>query len=312
MIERVAKGSHCGVVWKRGTEVRGRITTADLLTMKRRGERIAMLTAYDYPTARLLDEAGIPVILVGDSLGNTVLGYETTIPVTLEDMLHHTRAVTRGAHRALIVADMPFLTFQISAEAALRNAGRLIQEGGAQAVKLEGGGPIVETVNRLVRAGIPVMGHLGLTPQSVHALGGLRLQARTVEAVRQLFQDALALEQAGAFAIVLELVPAPVAASLSRLLRIPTIGIGAGPGCDGQVQVLADFLRLLPGPLPRHARPYVDLSRLVPEAVQQYIADVQQGSFPGEAESFGLPRDLTLEAIEAIAQEFQHSPDVPE
>lgn len=312
MIERVAKGSHCGVVWKRGTEVRGRITTADLLAMKRRGERIAMLTAYDYPTARLLDEAGIPVILVGDSLGNTVLGYETTIPVTLEDMLHHTRAVTRGAHRALIVADMPFLTFQISAEAALRNAGRLIQEGGAQAVKLEGGGPIVETVNRLVRAGIPVMGHLGLTPQSVHALGGLRLQARSVEAVRQLFQDALALEQAGAFAIVLELVPAPVAASLSRLLRIPTIGIGAGPGCDGQVQVLADFLRLLPGPLPRHARPYVDLSRLVPEAVQRYIADVQQGSFPGEAESFGLPRDLTLEAIEAIAQEFQHSPDVPE
>lgn len=287
--------------------MRTRVTTADLIAMKRRGERIAMLTAYDYPTARLLDEAGIPIILVGDSLGNTALGYETTIPVTLEDMLHHTRAVARGAQRALVVADMPFLTFQVSPEEALRNAGRLIQEGGAQAVKLEGGGPVLETVRRLVQAGIPVMGHLGLTPQSVHALGGFRLQARTAEAVRQLFADALALEEAGAFAIVLELVPAPVAARLTQLLHIPTIGIGAGPGCDGQVQVLGDFLRLLPGPLPRHARPYADLATTIVQAVQHYIDDVRRGAFPGEAESFGLPRELSLDVIDEVARSFQRS-----
>lgn len=282
-----------------------RVTVADVVAMKRRGERIVMLTAYDYPTARLLDEAGIPVILVGDSLGNTVLGYETTIPVTLADMLHHTKAVTRAVRRALVVADMPFLTFQVSPEEALRNAGRLVQEGGAQAVKVEGGGPVVETVARLVQAGIPVMGHLGLTPQSVHALGGFRLQARTAPAVRQLFADALALEQAGAFAIVLELVPAPVAQTLSEFLHIPTIGIGAGAGCDGQVQVLTDLLHLLPGPLPRHARAYADLTTVVSEAVRRYAEDVRSGAFPGEAESFGLPRDLDLEILAAIAEEFR-------
>ena len=282
-----------------------RVTVADVVAMKRRGERIVMLTAYDYPTARLLDEAGIPVILVGDSLGNTVLGYETTIPVTLADMLHHTKAVTRAVRRALVVADMPFLTFQVSPEEALRNAGRLVQEGGAQAVKVEGGGPVVETVARLVQAGIPVMGHLGLTPQSVHALGGFRLQARTAPAVRQLFADALALEQAGAFAIVLELVPAPVAQTLSEFLHIPTIGIGAGAGCDGQVQVLTDLLHLLPGPLPRHARAYAHLATVVSEAVRRYAEDVRSGAFPGEAESFGLPRDLDPEILAAIAEEFR-------
>ncbi|MFN3337167.1 MAG: 3-methyl-2-oxobutanoate hydroxymethyltransferase [Thermomicrobium sp.] len=282
-----------------------RVTVADIVAMKRRGERIVMLTAYDYPTARLLDEAGIPVILVGDSLGNTVLGYETTIPVTLADMLHHTKAVTRAARHALVVADMPFLTYQVTPEEALRNAGRLIQEGGAQAVKVEGGGPVVETVARLVRAGIPVMGHLGLTPQSVHALGGFRLQARTAPAVRQLFADALALEQAGAFAIVLELVPAPVAQTLSELLHIPTIGIGAGAGCDGQVQVLTDLLHFLPGPLPRHARAYADLTTVVSEAVRRYAEDVRSGAFPGEKESFGLPRDLNPELLAAIAEEYR-------
>ncbi len=282
-----------------------RVTVAELVAMKRRGERIVMVTAYDYPTARLADEAGIPVILVGDSLGNTVLGYETTIPVTLADMLHHTRAVTRAVRRALVVADMPFLTFQVTPEEALRNAGRLVQEGGAQAVKVEGGGPIVETVSRLVRAGIPVMGHLGLTPQSVHALGGYRLQARSAAAVRQLFADALALEDAGAFAIVLELVPAPVAQAVSAILQIPTIGIGAGPGCDGQVQVLTDLLGLTPGPLPRHARAYADLAGVVREALRRYAEDVRNGLFPGEAESFGLPRDLDAEAVEAIAQEYR-------
>ncbi len=282
-----------------------RVTVADLIAMKRRGERIVMLTAYDYPSARLLDEAGIPVILVGDSLGNTVLGYDTTIPVTLADMLHHTKAVTRAVRQALVVADMPFLTYQVTPEEALRNAGRLIQEGGAQAVKVEGGGPIIETVARLVRAGIPVMGHLGLTPQSVHTLGGFRLQARTAGAVRQLIADALALEQAGAFAIVLELVPAPVAQAVSELLRIPTIGIGAGPGCDGQVQVLTDLLHLLPGPLPRHARPYADLAAVVGDAVRRYAEDVRRGAFPGEAESFGLPRDLDPQTLAAVIDEFR-------
>jgi 3-methyl-2-oxobutanoate hydroxymethyltransferase len=281
-----------------------RVTVADLRAMKRRGERIVMLTAYDYPTARLIDEAGIPAILVGDSLGNTILGYETTIPVTLEQMLHHTKAVTRATRRALVIADMPFLTFQISPEEALRNAGRLVQEGGAHAVKLEGGGPIVETVSRLVRAGIPVMGHLGLTPQAVHTLGRFRLQARTADAVRQLFADAIALERAGAFAIVLELVPAPVARAVSQLLEIPTIGIGAGPGCDGQVQVLTDLLHLLPGPLPRHARAYTDLATIVSDAIRRYAEDVRSGTFPSESESFGLPRELDLDTVAAMAAEF--------
>ncbi len=282
-----------------------RITVTDLVAMKRRGERIVMLTAYDYPTARLIDEAGVPVILVGDSLGNTVLGYETTIPVTMDDMLHHTRAVTRAVRRALVVADMPFLTYQVTPEEALRNAGRLIQEGGAQAVKVEGGGPVVETVARLVRAGIPVMGHLGLTPQSVHVLGGYRLQARSADAVRQLFADAVALEEAGAFALVLELVPAPVARAVSEVLEIPTIGIGAGAGCDGQVQVLTDLLHLLPGPLPRHARAYADLASVVSDAVRRYAEDVRSGAFPGEAESFGLPRDLDPESLAAIVEEYR-------
>ena len=282
-----------------------RVTVADLVAMKRRGERIVMVTAYDYPTARLADEVGIPVILVGDSLGNTVLGYETTVPVTLGDMLHHTKAVTRAVHRALVVADMPFLTYQVTPEEALRNAGRLVQEGGAQAVKVEGGGPLVETVARLVRAGIPVMGHLGLTPQSVHALGGYRVQARSAAAVRQLFADALALEEAGAFAIVLELIPAPVARAVSEVVHVPTIGIGAGPGCDGQVQVLTDLLHLLPGPLPRHARAYADLASVVSDALRRYAEDVRNGVFPGEAESFGLPRDLDVETVQAIAEEFR-------
>ncbi|MCS7050625.1 MAG: 3-methyl-2-oxobutanoate hydroxymethyltransferase [Thermomicrobium sp.] len=285
--------------------MRQRVTVADLLAMKRRGERIVMLTAYDYPTARVLDEAGIPVILVGDSLGNTVLGYETTIPVTIADMLHHTKAVTRAVRHALVVADMPFLTVQISPEEALRNAGRLVQEGGAQAVKVEGGGPTVEIVARLVQAGIPVMGHLGLTPQSVHALGGFRVQARTASAVRRLFADALALEQAGAFAVVLELVPSPVARAVSELLTIPTIGIGAGVGCDGQVQVLADLLQLLPGPLPRHARPYADVASIMRDAVRRYADDVRSGAFPSDAESFGLPRDLDPGTLQVIVHEFR-------
>ncbi len=275
-----------------------RVTVREIRAMKARGERIAMLTAYDYPTARLLDAAGIPMLLVGDSLGMTVLGYETTIPVTLDDMVHHTRAVARGAPRALVVADMPFMTYQVTPEEALRNAARLIQEGGAQAVKLEGGAPVVETVRRIVAAGIPVMGHLGLTPQSVHQLGGFRLQARTADAVRQLLEDAYALQEAGIFALVLEVVPAPVAALVTRSLDVPTIGIGAGPECDGQVQVVTDFLHLLPGPLPRHAKPYVDLAALIGDAARRYLDDVREGAFPGPEQSFALPKGVDLSAFE--------------
>jgi len=265
-----------------------RITPLEIGKLKRRGERIPMLTAYDYLTARIVDTAGIPMILVGDSVGTTILGYETTIPVTLEDILHHTRAVVRGTQRALIVADLPFLTYQVSPAEALRNAGRLLQEGGAQAVKLEGGQPVAETVRRIVENGIPVMGHLGLTPQSVYQLGGHRLQGRGEAAAKRLIEDAQALEAAGAFAIVLELIPAPLAEEVTRTLRIPTIGIGAGPSCDGQVQVITDLLGMDADFQPRHARRYARLSELIGEAVSAYASDVRAQTFPSPSESFGL------------------------
>jgi 3-methyl-2-oxobutanoate hydroxymethyltransferase len=256
--------------------------------MKRRGERIVMLTAYDHATARILDAAGIPALLVGDSLGTTVLGYDTTIPVTLDDIVHHTRAVVRGTQRALVIADLPFMTYHPNRDDALRNAARLLQEGGAQAVKLEGGAPVVETVRRLVEAGVPVQGHLGLTPQSVHQLGGYRRQGRTDQAARKLLDDARSLEQAGAFSIVLELIPAALAATVTGELSIPTIGIGAGPECDGQVQVINDILGMSTDFHPRHARLYVNLADVIQTAVSQYATDVREGRFPGPAESFGL------------------------
>lgn len=265
-----------------------------------------MVTAYDYPTARLADEAGVEVILVGDSLGMVVLGYESTIPVTMADMLYHTRAVTRAVRRALVVADLPFLSYHVSPEEALRNAGRLVQEGGAQAVKLEGGAPVVETVRRLVQAGIPVLGHLGLTPQSVHQLGGYRVQGRTVAAARQLLADALALEEAGAFGIVLELVPAQLAAAITRRLRIPTIGIGAGPDCDGQVQVLHDLLGLAGERLPRHARRYADLATAIRQALTTYCQEVKQGVFPTAAHSVSAPPEVL-----AFLQEVSPAVTVP-
>ena len=219
-----------------------RITINQIKEMKPKGEKIAMLTAYDYSTARIVDEAGIPLILVGDSLGMVVLGYESTIPVTMEDMLHHTKAVVRGTQKALVIGDMPFMTYQISVEEALRNAGRFMQEAGAQAVKLEGGVTVAEKVRRIVECGIPVMGHIGLTPQSINQLGGYKIQGKTPAAARKLLDDAIALEQAGAFAVVLETVPAPLAALVTQKVSIPTIGIGAGPDCDGQVQVINDML----------------------------------------------------------------------
>jgi 3-methyl-2-oxobutanoate hydroxymethyltransferase len=280
-----------------------RVSIQDLKTFKRRGERFSMLTSYDFATASVLDAAGIPVILVGDSLGMVVLGHETTLPVTLEDIIHHCRAVVRGTQRALIVADLPFLTYQVSVEEAMRNAGRLIQEGGAQTVKLEGGRELAETVARIVGAGIPVMGHLGLTPQSVNQMGGFRVQAKTTETIRDLVRDARALEDAGAFALVLECIPAAAAKIVTNSVAIPTIGIGAGPDCDGQVQVISDLLHLIPGPVPKHARPYVDVSEVVRQGVEQFDADVRGGLFPTEKESFALPKGVDLAALIAAIDE---------
>ncbi len=255
--------------------------------MKERGEKIAVLTAYDYTMARLLDRAGIDIILVGDSVGMVVLGFDNTLPVTLDMMIHHTKAVSRGAKRALIVADMPFLTFQLSMEEAMRNAGRLIQEGGAAAVKIEGGGShIVETARRLVEIGIPVMGHLGLTPQSVHQLGGFRPQGRDSEAAERLLKDADVLEKAGVFAIVLESIPAELAGRVTSSLKVPTIGIGAGPACDGQVLVSYDMLGLSDGPVPPFAKQYTELSGQIVSAARAYIEDVRRStSEAGEAQS---------------------------
>jgi 3-methyl-2-oxobutanoate hydroxymethyltransferase len=274
-----------------------RLAITDLKAMKARGEKIPMLTAYDYPTARLVEQVGVPIILVGDSLGMVVLGYDSTVPVTLEDIIHHTRAVVRGTARAIVVADMPFLSYQISPEEALRNAGRLLKETGCTAVKLEGGESVAPTVRRLVEAGIPVMGHVGLTPQSVNQLGGYKLQARTPKAAAKLLADAKALEEAGAFAVVLETIPAKVAQCVTERLSVPTIGIGAGPYCDGQVQVLHDFLGLFEDFVPRHAKQYAQLGAAIREAVRTYIAEVQAGEFPTAKHSFGMdkeaPRELT-------------------
>ena len=256
------------------------VRTRRLQEMKREGEPIVCVTAYDFPTARLADEAGIPVILVGDSLGNAVLGYDSTVPVTLADVVHHARAVARGAPNALVVADMPFMTYQPSAEDAMRNAGRLMQESGAQAVKLEGGRSVEATVRRLTEAGVPVMGHIGLLPQSVHQTGGYRAQGRTAAEAQALLADALALQEAGAFAIVIELVPGEVAAEVTRRLAVPTIGIGAGAGCDGQIQALHDLLGLS-ARTPRHAKRYADLDETVLGALRAYRADVEAGRFPG-------------------------------
>src|SRR5215475_8569571 len=256
------------------------IRVPDLRAMKERDEKITVLTAYDATMARLLDKAGIDVILVGDSLGMVVLGYDTTIPVTLEMMIHHTAAVSRGAGRALIVADMPFLTYQLSAEEAMRNAGRLIKEGGAAAVKIEGGQHVAETAKRLTDIGIPVMGHLGLTPQSVHKFGGFRPQARDSEAAAQLVEDAAMLEQAGVFAIVLESIPDEVAREVTASIQIPTIGIGAGPHCDGQVLVSYDVLGLYDGPIPPFVKQYAKAAEQLVDGAKAYIDDVRSGVFP--------------------------------
>ena len=260
------------------------VTVTTIAGLKRAGRPIVMVTAYDTPSARIADEAGVDIILVGDSLGMTVLGLSSTLPVTLEQMLHHTAAVVRGARRALVVADMPFLTYQVTAEDALRNAGRFVAEAGASAVKVEGGASIAATVRRLVDAGIPVMGHVGLTPQSVNALGGYRVQAKDAEDALRLVSDCEALQEAGAFAIVLECIPADLADIASRRLAIPTIGIGAGARCDGQVQVLHDVLGM--GEFtPRHAKRYAEIGAGIRTALEQYAAEVRSLEFPSAAQS---------------------------
>ena len=276
-----------------------RVTIRNLADMKARGEKIPMLTAYDYTSARLADIAGIPIILVGDSLGMVVLGYDSTIPVTMEDMVHHTKAVTRGTSHAFVVGDLPFMTYQIETSQALANAARLLQEGGAQAVKLEGGERVEETARRIVESGIPVMGHIGLTPQSVNSLGGYRAVGKVKHEVVQLIKDALALERAGAFAIVLELVPAPLSALITRRLSIPTIGIGSGPHCDGQVQVLHDMLGLASDFVPRHSRKYANLAETIGDAFGSYIAQVQEGTFPGDKESLGMDESILSDLEDA-------------
>lgn len=264
------------------TTARKKVTTLTLRQKKERGEPISMLTAYDYPTALALDQAGIDMILVGDSLGMVVLGYENTLPVTMEDMLHHSKAVARGAKHPFLVGDMPFMSYQVSVEQAVKNAGRFLQEAGMDGVKLEGGRERLDAIRAMTSAGIPVMGHLGLTPQSVHQLGGFRPQGKTASAAKRLLEDALLLQEAGCFSIVLESVPAQLAEYISMHLDIPTIGIGAGAGCDGQVLVTHDLLGLFERFTPKFVKKYANLHTEMQKAFAEYIAEVQGQSFPAE------------------------------
>jgi 3-methyl-2-oxobutanoate hydroxymethyltransferase len=262
------------------------VTVRDIRAFKDRGEKFAMLTAYDALSARLLDEAGIPILLVGDTLGMVVLGHGTTLPVTVEDMIHHTAAVVRGASNAMVVGDMPFMSYQSSTEDGIRNAGRLIKEGGAHAVKLEGGGRVLDIVTRLADAGIPVMGHLGLTPQSVNQFGGYRVQGRDAENAERILSDAKDLEAAGIFSLVLEAIPADLAADVTRSLSVPTIGIGAGPHCDGQVLVFHDFLGITTGRAPRFVKRYATLADEITGAARAFASEVHEGTYPGPEHSY--------------------------
>ncbi len=269
-----------------------RTTINKIKDMKQKGEKISMLTAYDYATAKIVDEVGIPLILVGDSLGMVVLGYESTIPVTIEEMLHHTKAVVRGTKQAMVIGDMPFMTYHLSVDDTLKNAARFIQEAGAQVVKLEGGITVAEKVKRIVECGIPVMGHIGLTPQSINQFGGFKVQGKTPEAAIKLLKDARALDEAGAFAIVLETVPAPLASLITSEISIPTIGIGAGAGCDGQVQVINDILGSFTDFVPKHAKQYAKLADIIRKAVAEYDNEVKTGSFPTDKQSFSMDEGI--------------------
>lgn len=276
-----------------------KVTVPSLCLSKERGERLVCLTAYDYPTARIVDEAGTDIILVGDSVGNVVLGYDNTVPVSLDEMVYHTRAVRRGVTRALLVADMPYGSYHTGADDAVRAALRLVKEAGAEAVKLEGGQSRAEVVKRLVAEEIPVVGHIGLTPQSVHKLGGFRLQGKTADAARALLEDARALEAAGACAIVLEVIPREIARLITKSISIPTIGIGAGADCDAQVLVLHDLVGLSFGKSPRFVRAYANLRESASDAISRFSEDVRAGLYPAETESYALPSEATAELTAA-------------
>ncbi|HET7555892.1 MAG TPA: 3-methyl-2-oxobutanoate hydroxymethyltransferase [Gaiellaceae bacterium] len=284
----------------------GKLPLPELVELKRRGQKLAMVTAYDYPSGRIADEAGVELVLVGDSAGMVVLGNESTVPITTDELLMLTRAVTRGAKRPIVVSDMPFGSFQVSDAAAVENAVRFVKEAGADAVKLEGAGPTLSRVQAIVGAGVPVMGHVGLTPQSATMLGGFKAQGRTADKAERLYEDALALEAAGCFAIVLEAVPAPVAAAVTGALTVPTIGIGAGAGCDGQVLVWHDLLGLYEGKAPRFVKRYADLAVEAKRALEAYVDDVRAGRFPEEQHTYTIPDD-ELEAFEGWVA-AQHDP----
>lgn len=291
------------------TQVVRRLTVGDIARMHADGERIPMVTAYDFPTAKLLDEGGIPILLVGDSLGRVMLGYENEIPVSMADMLHHTAAVTRGAKRALVVGDMPFLSYA-TVEAGVANAGRFLAEAGAQAVKVEGGTRSARTIEAIVKAGIPTMGHIGWTPQAANAAGKVRVLGKNRDQARSLLHDALAVQEAGAFAIVLELVPAQLAGAITDRLRIPTIGIGAGASCSGQVQVLTDLLGW-DSWHPRHAKPYADLRETILEAARAYASDVAAGTFPGPEQTVRMD-DAVLDEVLGRSDADRGADEIPD
>ena len=272
-------------------------TVSTLLKQKQSGEKITMLTAYDYTTARIMDECGVNSILVGDSLGMVMLGYENTLPVTMEDMIHHTRAVARGANNAFIVADMPFMSYQASVREAVLNAGRLIKEGGANAVKLEGGAEVCEQIRAIVNASIPVVAHLGLTPQSVNVFGGFKVQGKSADKAKKLIDDALMIQEAGACAVTLEGIPAKLAEIITKKLFIPTIGIGAGNGCDGQVLVYQDMLGMTVGHTPKFAKRFADIGELMRKGITDYITEVKNGTFPSEEHTYSIDEDVINEIV---------------
>lgn len=275
-------------------------TVATFKKAKETGEKITMLTAYDYSTARLMDEAGVNSILVGDSLGNVILGYENTLSVTMEDMIHHIKAVKRGVKNALIVGDMPFMSYQVSTEQAVENAGRLIKEGGADVVKLEGGADVCDQIKAIVKATIPVCAHIGLTPQSINAFGGFKVQGKSIEAAQKLIDDALAVEEAGAFAVVIEGVPAEIAAIITEKLSIPTIGIGAGAGCDGQVLIYQDMLAMFSDFTPKFVKKYAEVGQIMSNAFKTFIKEVKDGTFPQKEHTYKIDSSVVDELNKTI------------
>lgn len=282
-------------------ERRWKVTVPELVEMKRRGEKIVCLTAYDYPTAKLVDRAGVDLILVGDSLGMVVLGLPSTLPVTVEDIVRHTQAVSRAVERALVVADMPFMSYQPSVEEAVRNAGRMVKEGGAEAVKVEGARHI-EAIRAIVESGIPVMGHVGMTPQFMHEFGGYRVRGKEAEMARRVLEDALRLEEAGCFSVVLECVPWQLAKAITERLSIPTIGIGAGPHCDGQILVLHDVVGLFEEFQPKFVKRYANLAREIERAVSEYASEVREGKFPGMEHSYSISEEELEEALKGVRE----------